>query len=155
MIVSRYLGNFLRLWPNRDKNAGKVFLQLHDDSVPDTNSALVNTKYVDKIVVLTDWHKKFMSEKYSLGKDDTVVIPNPVDFSLFPDVDVKQKQVDHSILWSSCPTRGLEILVTLVAPYVRKVIPDFSVKAVTYSSVEQKQYAELKGVEWLAPMNKR
>ena len=153
-IASRYWRDFLRLWAGRGK-ARRVFLQLHDDHAPNTNGALVGGTLADKIVTLTDWHRRYIQEKYSLRDEDMAVIPNPVDARLFPDVDVERRTADHAVLWSSCPTRGLEILAKYVAPLVRQAVPDFSVKAVTYSQPEQRRCAGLEDVEWLEPMNKR
>ena len=114
IIISRFI-NFLSEYKNIKCN--KLILSLHDTDIlctsynTDKNYLLKkNINYIDKVIVLTEYHKSVICFKYPILKDKFVIINNGINPSQFP------KQIDkikNKFIYTSCSSRGLIILLNL------------------------------------------
>jgi len=101
---------------------------------------------VDRVFALSEAHKKTLIDKMHVNPYKIRLTINAIDFSKFKNCNSGER--DFSILFSSCKSRGLDILVNDVAPLVLREIPEFKVKHCTYekgvdfSSVASKQWFE-------------
>ncbi len=77
------------------------------------------------VVTLTSWHAEYMKGLFGLESSAVAVIPNGISPDDFIGMD-EPHPVDHSILWSSEPQRGLDILCAL-GTKIRKHIHDFGI----------------------------
>jgi glycosyltransferase involved in cell wall biosynthesis len=130
MIVSRYIHYFLEFNHTRAK---KTYIWVHDTyfiSWYFGNAIANGAKYVmdfvidkiDGVVVLTEWHKKYLSEIYQLDnkKDKFFIIGNAIDTSNY---EKKVDKVKNRFIYTSSVKRSLLELVTHFIE-VRKVLKD-------------------------------
>lgn len=111
-----------------DLNTKCLVLWMHDTDSGDRITVERARKF-DYIVVLSDWHKQNMMEKYPFlrpentpnNRDVFVVLGNGVDFSRF---EGKVKREDKRVIYSSSPDRGLDIILESVWPKVIEEVPD-------------------------------
>jgi glycosyltransferase involved in cell wall biosynthesis len=96
-------------------NCKKIFWVHNTDYFPWWNGEeipnhreLLNSPDLNKIVCLTNWHKKQWSNKYNLSLDKFKVIGNGTDANIF---NKKIKKQLGKIIWSSAPERGLSELL--------------------------------------------
>jgi glycosyltransferase involved in cell wall biosynthesis len=102
-------------------NTKQLVLWMHDTDAGDRLTPSRARKF-DAIVVLTEWHKKFMLEKYPFLKEEKlVVIGNGVDFSRF---EGKVKRDSKRVIYSSSPDRGLDVILEGIWPKVVEAVPD-------------------------------
>ena len=142
----------------KDYSAKNVLLWAHDIADSPANAKLEESyKKIDKIVVLTKWHKSNYMEKFEFLKDDDFVIaPHGVDMKMInsPTDPIKKT---NTLVYSSTPYRGLDVLAELF-PDIKKQVPD--AKLEVYSSMTvygdkfksaedewQWLYRKLKGME--------
>jgi len=105
-------------WEIRTK---RLILWMHDTDAGDRLTPNRARKF-DAIVVLTEWHKKFMLEKYDFLKEDKIiVISNGVDLSRFSD---KVRRDPNRVIYSSSPDRGLDVILEGIWPKVVEAVPD-------------------------------
>ena len=100
-------------------NAKKMFFWLHNtehfpywngEELPAKGNYLYNSPNIDKIILVSDWHKKDFTKRYSfVDKKKIVVMENAVEFDLFPEL-ISSKAKD-SFVYSSAPDRGLKKLL--------------------------------------------
>jgi tetratricopeptide (TPR) repeat protein/glycosyltransferase involved in cell wall biosynthesis len=102
-------------------NTDCLVLWMHDTDAGDRLTAN-RARAFDKIVVLTEWHKKHMQEMYPfIPEGKFLVIGNGVDPSRFA------KQVDRNpkrVVYSSSPDRGLDVILEGIWPKVVEAVPD-------------------------------
>jgi len=105
-------------WPLHTK---RLVLWMHDTDAGDRLTEVRASRF-DAIVVLTEWHKSYMLQRYPfLRTEQLVVIGNGVDTSRFcAPVERNPKKV----IYSSSPDRGLDIILQKIWPEVVKVEPD-------------------------------
>lgn len=101
----------------REYQAKKKYLWLHDIAYPEQfNEKIVEN--VDKILFLSQWHRKNLPDV----PDEKVYITNnginPKDFETLP------PKKPNSLLWSSSYDRGLLPFIKNIWPLVQKEIPD-------------------------------
>lgn len=109
-------------WGARMRSKNK-FLWLHDvNSGPgmlDGNPPMIERP--DKLIALSEWHRRHLIRLYECDPDRVVVIPNGVDLSMFPH---KENTTDgHRFVYASSPDRGLEQLLALW-PEIKSRWPD-------------------------------
>jgi glycosyltransferase involved in cell wall biosynthesis/tetratricopeptide (TPR) repeat protein len=106
-------------------NTDRLVLWMHDTDAGDRLTPVRARKF-DSIVVLTEWHKNFMLEKYPfLDPNKLVVIGNGVDLGRFPGWNFDDKDRNpHRVIYSSSPDRGLDIILEGIWPQVVEAIPD-------------------------------
>ena len=134
IIISRFI-NFLSEYKNIKCN--KLILSLHDTDILCTS---YNTdkkyllkeyiNYIDKVIVLTEYHKSVICYKYPILKDKFVIINNGINPSQFP------KQIDkikNKFIYTSCSSRGLERLLELW-PNILKHIPNATLDISSYEN---------------------
>lgn len=118
-------------WPEAADHAIRtncLVLWMHDT---DAGDRLTKTRAeaFDYIVVLSEWHKKFMQEKYPFllpentkgNVDKLVTIGNGIDFSRF---EKKVKKNPKKVVYSSSPDRGLDVILEHIWPKVVEKVPE-------------------------------
>jgi glycosyltransferase involved in cell wall biosynthesis len=75
--------------------------------------------HMDRIVLISKYHKKYFEDKYQIH--NATVIDLPVRFQDFVDLEVKK--VPNRMLFTSVPDRGLDYL-WFIWPQIRRDIPD-------------------------------
>ena len=115
MIISRYIYYFLEF----NIKARKTFIWVHDQHMQfswDFKYLPTNAKYllenlidkIDGIVVLTEWHKTYISNFYNIDCAKIFIIGNAIDTSRY---NKSIKRVKNRFIYTSDPCRGLEQLV--------------------------------------------
>lgn len=109
-------------WPeaaDHSINTERLVLWMHDTDAGDRLTPERAARF-HSIVVLTDWHRGFMQERYPFLRDDQmVVIGNGVDLSRFTE-PVERKP--YKVVYSSSPDRGLDIILEHIWPKVTEVV---------------------------------
>jgi glycosyltransferase involved in cell wall biosynthesis len=99
----------------------QLYLWMHDTDAGDRLTEDRAYKF-DKIIVLTEWHKKNMMEKYPFIKEDKyVIIGNGVKKARFKG---EPKKNPKKVIYSSSPDRGLDIILESIWPKVIEQVPD-------------------------------
>jgi hypothetical protein len=167
IILNRFLYKDGINWPKYIKEhniADHIYVQLHDLSIVQTaeycdifdanhdfNDELINSGFVT-IVTLNEFHKENTLLQYpTILSQNIICIPNGVDLSLFSDV-IKEK--DNRILWSSCPERGLDILVNDIYPIVKRKIPDFGIDIASYNEYDDNIDISGKDINYIGRLSK-
>ena len=86
----------------------------------------LKSRNIRKIVALTSWHRKYMISEMGISENKIEVIPNGIRMEDFMYLDAEH-DVDHTILWSSEPLRGLNVLTQSLLPNLKKYISDIKV----------------------------
>lgn len=103
-------------------NATQTILWMHDTDVGDRLTEERARKFTS-IVVLTNWHKEYMLQKYPfLEPNQLVVIPNGVDLSRFQGDGPPRNP--KKVVYSSSPDRGLDVILEHIWPSVVAQVPD-------------------------------
>lgn len=113
---------------DQDLNTKCLVLWMHDTDAGD-RLTIERARKFDYIVVLTEWHKQYMMERYPFlrpentpgNRDVFVVIGNGVDFSRF---EGKVQRDEKRVIYSSSPDRGLDIILEHIWPKVIEAVPD-------------------------------
>jgi glycosyltransferase involved in cell wall biosynthesis len=74
---------------------------------------------VDKVICISEYHKKYFEEKY--GINDAIVIDLPVRVQDYQDKNIVK--IRNRFVFTSVPARGLDIMLD-IWPKIRKEIPD-------------------------------
>lgn len=130
MIIHRYLYYFLEFEFNIAK---KTFLWIHDFGphhawqhkfLPNEGKSLLknNLNHINKIIVLTKWHKKTIQKNYDLPEKKLEVIGNGIQ-----KIPKKIKKKEDLFIWFQSPERGL--IQTIQNFYrIKKIIPNAKLK---------------------------
>ena len=127
MIISRYINHFLEF----DNKAKKTYIWLHDTVahsawngmfMPQEGKFLLKNiiHKIDGIVVLTEWHKEFVTHHYSLDPSKIYIIGNAIDTSRY---NKKVERVKNRFIYTSNPNRGLKELVFNFS-IIKQKLPD-------------------------------
>ena len=85
---------------------------------------------IDKVVTLTKWHKSNIANLYPIINPNKIeVINNGIDVSLFNKKTINK--IKNKFIWSSCPERGLLILLTMWHKIIDK-LPDATLDICSY-----------------------
>lgn len=137
LIVQRHPLGFSR------PTASKVnFWWAHDLGLkrlmPQVNTQLWNT---DRVLAVSEYHKKQLTNVYDLPADRVEVLPNGVDPALFPagdkpEEEAKRKKAGGVMVYSSRPERGLEFLVGPggVMEKLAETAPELTLKVAGYEN---------------------
>lgn len=105
LIIQRHPHAFSRKYASK-----RNLLWLHDLAMHRTSGALAAQMWnVDRVLVVSEFHKRQVCEVAGLNPDIVVPITNGIDLSLFEDNDAKRDP--FALLYSSRPERGLLHLV--------------------------------------------
>ena len=98
-----------------------LVLWLHDVDAGDRLTP-ERARRFDAIVVLSEWHREHLLQRYPfIKKHQVVIIGNGVDLSRF---GKKVKRNSKRVIYSSSPDRGLDIVLEHIWPKVLKAVPD-------------------------------
>ena len=130
LIISRYVNYFTYC---HFKPCKKIYLWVHDVGVLayyqsyvfDNNGMPYIHNFldkIDKIIVLSDWHKSFFQTYYEIPDNKIEIIGNGITTSLFGITDVSKK-IQNRFIWTSCLNRGIERTIEILK-IVQKVYPE-------------------------------
>ena len=130
LIISRYINYFIYCF---FQPCTKIYLWVHDITVLAyyQNFVLENngkefcknslTK-IDKIILLSEWHKTFFQSYYQIPDNKIVIIGNGITINDFIPIDDCRKQKNRFI-WTSCLNRGIERCIEIIQ-LIHNVFPD-------------------------------
>jgi glycosyltransferase involved in cell wall biosynthesis len=98
--------------------AGKKFTIIHDIWLSSENTIPYQEK-VDKFLVLSEWHKQFVSQHHGLSLDRLIMTTNGIDLKRY------EKSVERNpyrLHWSSSLDRGLDTLLYLF-DFIKQSVP--------------------------------
>lgn len=101
----------------RDIKAKRKYLWLHDQAFPERFSKKVFDT-VDKVLFLSQWHRKNLPE---CPDDKAFITNNGIDPRDFKDLPEKRP---NSLVWTSSYDRGLLPFLKNIWPLIRKEVPD-------------------------------
>ena len=134
IIISRFVYNLLDEI-ERHETSENVFIQAHDDGLNLGSKVNLQSPILKGVVALTQWHGMYLSMPHAncnIPLEKITLIPNGINPKDFPIIDNEKR--DNTILWSSSPQRGLNILSDFIAPKVKKEFKDFKVNVCGYGS---------------------
>ena len=122
LILSRYLNYFVEY----SFKPHKIYLWLHDTYIA-TNyrkfglHALSNNLHsIDKIIVLSEWHKSFVQKTYNITDPNKLMI---IGNGINPNNVVKFSKINLRFIWTSSMDRGIERCVE-VFHKIHKDLPE-------------------------------
>lgn len=96
--------------------------------------------YIDKIIVLSEWHKQNIMEKFpDINEDKFVIIRNAVTGGLF-NPKILSTKMPPKMIYSSTPFRGLDVLLE-VFPEIKDQVPDAELHVYSSLKVYGSEYA--------------
>ena len=131
LIISRYINYFIYC---SFKPCKKVYLWVHDvmllshyNGFQLENGGKMLLEHcidkVDKIIVLSEWHKSFFESCYDfIPKNKIMIIGNGISINDFLPINISRKQKNRFI-WTSCLNRGIERCVEIIQK-IHSVFPD-------------------------------
>lgn len=129
LIISRYINYFTYCF----FKCSKTYLWIHDVhtlayfksmSFEDNGKALLHhvLSRIDKIILLSDWHKCYFQSYYHIPDKKIKVIGNGIHVSDFLPLEISKKQKNRFI-WTSCLTRGIERCIRIIE-ILHETFPD-------------------------------
>ena len=119
-----------------------------------TNNDLNNDEYLKnhfrKIFYMSDWHVNVNKDLCKFDDSMYEIIGNGINI---PE-NISYENRDNNILWSSCPERGLDIVINQILPKLIKKIPDIKLYISTYSSAPDIPKDMQEHVEFLGSLSK-
>lgn len=117
------------VYVDQDLNTKCTILWMHDVDCGDALT-IERARKFDFIIVLSEWHKNYMMERYPFlrpentpgNKDVFRIIGNGVDASRFRNRDAQRDP--KRVIYSSSPDRGLDIILEHIWPKVVEKVPD-------------------------------
>lgn len=132
-------------------NTGRLVLWMHDTDAGDRLTRDRAERF-DYIVVLTEWHKQFMLERYPfLDANKLVVFGNGVDLERFSEPVVRSPK---KVVYASSPDRGLDIILEHIWPRVVAAVPEAELH-IYYGWENFDSAANLPGYEWLREFKRK
>lgn len=129
-----------------------VFLQAHDVVMKNTGGMNVNDLLknddgrIRKVVCVSEGHRQTVAWLNRIPYEFTDYIPQGLNPEDFKDISVNHS-IDHSILWDSAFNRQPEILINLIAPIVRREIPDFKIEMCSY--LEEETISKFRNIDYV------
>jgi glycosyltransferase involved in cell wall biosynthesis len=77
---------------------------------------------IDKIILLSEWHKSFFQSYYRIPDNKIIIIGNGITINDFISIDDCRKQKNRFI-WTSCLNRGIERCIEIIQ-MIHNVFPD-------------------------------
>lgn len=106
VIVQRHPGAFIHAF-----NSKLNIWWLHDLAIYNTMGLVQgHLPNIDRILTVSEWHKKQVSRVYDIPEEAIVATKNGVDYSAFPD-PAEAVREPRSLFYMARPERGLEHLV--------------------------------------------
>ena len=131
LIISRYINYFMYCF---FQPCTKIYLWVHDITVLAyyQNFVLENNgkaymhnfiDRIDKIVLLSEWHKSFFQSYYHIPNNKIIIIGNGITINDFmPLIDDNSRKTNRFI-WTSCLNRGIERCIEIIQT-IHNVFPD-------------------------------
>lgn len=129
LIISRYINYFIYCFY---QPCTKIYLWVHDIHLLDYfkslsfeekgKALLYNVLHrIDKIIVLSQWHKSYFQSCYDIPDNKIKIIGNGINVSHFlPPINIKQK---NRFIWTSALNRGIEPCIQIIQ-IIHKSFPD-------------------------------
>ena len=140
LISSRNTQILTQIDFKKDYNAKQVALWTHD--IPDDpvyESLEECYPSLDKVFVLTEFHKEELIKKFPFVKEEKIFIaPNGIDMRRYKDRENIEK-VPGRLIYSSTPFRGLDILAE-VFPRIKARVPHANLKVFSSMKVYGEGY---------------
>lgn len=152
LVISRYICFFIE----HEIKAKKTYIWVHDTVLQpywsglrltkEAKYLLKNCSKIDGYVTLTKWHKEVFKKHYDIPEDKIHIIGNGLDLSLFSQ-DIKR--VKRRFIYTSCPKRGLDLLLKLF-PFIRREFSDAELYIYRgKESFSEEQLEEIKKLEYV------
>lgn len=141
IILSRNLGETVRDIAEA-KTTRCILIQAHDHTLYRNMKMLyyddpdLHHRLVKGIVGLTKYHVDSLNYHFGVPEDKLHIIGNGVDIDLIKFAEEPQER-DNNILFSSCWSRGLDLLVDEIFPEVKKEIPDMHIDYAYYNDIPE------------------
>ena len=131
LIISRYINYFMYCF---FQPCTKIYLWIHDVTILayyeklilDNNGREFLHNFlnrIDKIILLSDWHKSFFQSYYRIPDNKILIIGNGITINDFiPITDISEKQKNRFI-WTSCLNRGVGRCIEIIK-MIHDVFPD-------------------------------
>ncbi len=144
-------------WPlafqNQRPNATTTLLWMHDlfceIQVPGYKHNEIPQEWVkriDHVMVLSEFHKKWVAGIHPTLKDKIIITRNGIDSARFIGKDIKKQP--HKYFYSSSYDRGLEELLD-VWPSIKEAIPDAELHVAYGTQITEMVYREMRSVDKL------
>ena len=118
LIISRYASNLVYY-----NNIKKVYLWIHDVLPAIDNNSRCIQIHKDKfkgIIAISEWQKNNVIKKLNIQEDNIILSRNAIYIDRFINKNIQK--VPFRFIYSSCPTRGLSILINIV-PKIKERYP--------------------------------
>jgi glycosyltransferase involved in cell wall biosynthesis len=131
LIISRYINYFMYCF---FQPCTKIYLWVHDITIlayyqnfvlENNGKAFLHNflDRIDKIIVLSEWHKTFFQSYYQIPDNKLTIIGNGITINNFiPIIDISRKQ-KNKFIWTSCLNRGIERCIEIIQ-LIHDVFPD-------------------------------
>lgn len=107
-------------------HAYRKYVWIHDVFIGSDRNMDVCLDDVTRYLVLSEWHRDFVSEHHRIPKEKIFMTTNGIDPTRYADVN-NVKKVQGQIFYSSSPDRGLDTLLYL-GEYLKDRVPNFKIK---------------------------
>lgn len=139
-----------------------VYLQAHDwmiGFIYPNNTWLqwektheLHSPVLKRIVCLSEHHIGMLGESCNVPSSVISIIPNGIDPTSFENIDIDHP-IDKTILWSSRPERGCDILCNHILPLLRKTDPEWSIDIASYDPIPD-EYRNREGIQVLGKLGR-
>jgi len=141
----------------KENQSCDLYIMAHDTFIINSANKPANYNEFDdwikdhlkKVFVLSDMHKMLFNVNWNFPNEKLCITANGLDFSLFE--NLKNDKRDNSILWSIRYERDFNVLADLLAPIIRKYIPDFKIYTCSYSQELPQKY---KNVDYIIDLGR-
>lgn len=99
----------------------KNYVMIHDIWILGGNKINIHLDKVTKYVVLSEWHKNFVSSYHNIPLDKIDISFNGIDFKRFENKNIERNK--YRLIYSSSPDRGLDTLLYLFN-FIKNEIPE-------------------------------
>lgn len=155
LIISRYINYFIYCC---FKPCKKIYLWVHDVTLIAYYENYIFENYgkeylhnfinrIDKIIVLSDWHKNFFQQYYNIPENKLLIIGNGISTIDFLPISLNIKQKNRFI-WTSCLTRGIERCISIIQ-IIHKELPDTELHIFRDYNLKKEYVESLKDLNYI------
>ena len=115
LIISRFINYFL----NYSFKVNKIYIWVHDvvlcngyekTLIKDNGKHLLNNVIykIDKIIVLSEWHKEYFKNTYNVDENKLIIIGNGININDNQLANQLNEKIKNRFIWTSSFDRGIE-----------------------------------------------